>query len=466
VPHSGWLGRYSDTLGVGNPFSAATMGTQVPLSMRGLSSSALLIPLLEETLLGSRPTDLNDVWLVQALRQIETGGTGAGPLANMLASSGVRAAQAAPGVTNTWSNALGTPIQRQLLMAANLINADLGTRVITVGFDGFDTHAGQKPIQQKLLADLDAGLQGFFGRLSPDRSRNVTVVTYSEFGRRARANDSSGTDHGTSSIAMVMGANVLGGLYGEDPGLANLDENGNPGVTADFRRLYSTVLQGWLATDSASILGASHEPFPLFAAPPGLTPTSTTSSTSTTSTSSTTSTTTAVTTAVTSTRVTPTAVTTGVTTTAPGTTNTTIAGPTTTGIPTTTNPTTTGPTTTGPTTTGPTTTTTTGPTTTAPSTTVAKSATATLIGQPRVRRTSRVVVDRAADIDGDWVGVCLGGSAPSEYVTRQILPGLSGSTGSSAVVALVMPAVAGNYELRYCAATNAQLALSYITVTD
>ncbi len=414
VPHSGWIGRYTDTLGTANPFAAATMGTQVPLSMRGLSSSALLIPTQEETLLGSRPNELNDAWLVEALRQIDVGGTGAGPLANLLASTGVRATRAASGATSTWNNAVGTAIGRQLHMAANLINANLGTRVITVALDGFDTHAGQRPIHQRLLSELDTALQGFFQRVAPEHARKVTVVTYSEFGRRARANDSDGTDHGTSSIAMVMGANVSGGLYGDDPGLSNLDANGNPQVVHDFRRLYASLLQGWLLADPAQILGATHNPFPLFAAAPGIVPVPTTIGAS--------------------------------TTTVAGSTSTTIATPTTVA--------------------GATTSITVGATVPPPTTVpVPAPVSITVLGVPLSLRATRFVVERPAGIINDWLAVAAVGSPPETYISRKMLPGKGANSGSSAVIALAMPP-AGSYEIRYFSSTPALLAAVTIPVSD
>ncbi len=270
TPQSGWLGRWTDNRGAANLFQSATIGNQVPIMMRGMSTSSLLIPLVPAALLGATDTDLNERWVSNALRSIAASPTGTGVLGDTIARRTVRALDAAPGVATVWNNAItGTPIGRQLLMAANLINAGVGTRVVSVGFDGFDTHASQAVTHQNLLKDLDAALAGFFQRLDPTFANRVTLMTFSEFGRRGAANDSNGTDHGTSSVAMVLGQNVAGGLYGEDPGLVNLDSSGNPGVTVDFRRMYATVLSGWLASDAVQVIGAAHEPLPLFRAPPG-----------------------------------------------------------------------------------------------------------------------------------------------------------------------------------------------------
>ena len=89
-------------------------------------------------------------------------------------------------------------------------------------------------------------------------AERVVVLVYSEFGRRAEANGSRGTDHGTSNHAFVMGHRVRGGLYGEAPSLNGLDDRGNFQVTTDFRQVYSTVVQDVLGTDSARVLGGDY----------------------------------------------------------------------------------------------------------------------------------------------------------------------------------------------------------------
>ncbi len=278
-PHSGWAGRYADTIGPSNPFTAVAIGPHTPVSLRGNSVAALQIPIPQSQLFGANMADLNEKWVADALRSINTTGSGTGTLGNSLTARTVSAIDVAPTVSTSWNGVDGTAINRQMTMAANLINARLGVRVISVIIDGFDTHAQQAVTHTRLLGDLDTALSTFFSRLDPTLNRSVAVMTYSEFGRRARANNSAGTDHGSSSIAMLLGANVAGGIYGDEPGLATLDAAGNPLVTTDFRRLYSTMLASWLGTDPDPILGAAHVPLPLFAAQPGVIPTTTTTST-------------------------------------------------------------------------------------------------------------------------------------------------------------------------------------------
>jgi uncharacterized protein (DUF1501 family) len=83
----------------------------------------------------------------------------------------------------------------------------------------------------------------------------VLVQVWSEFGRRARENGSDGTDHGAAGLGLLIGTCVRGRMIGEFPGLASgLDEQGNLRATADFRGVYSAILEQWLETDAAAII--------------------------------------------------------------------------------------------------------------------------------------------------------------------------------------------------------------------
>ena len=82
---------------------------------------------------------------------------------------------------------------------------------------------------------------------------NVTVLVYSEFGRRVKANASFGTDHGTSGPVFLAGNQVNGGFYGDQPSLTKL-ANDDLAVTSDFRDIYANVLEDLLATPADRVL--------------------------------------------------------------------------------------------------------------------------------------------------------------------------------------------------------------------
>ena len=83
----------------------------------------------------------------------------------------------------------------------------------------------------------------------------MLVHVWSEFGRRARENGSDGTDHGAGGLGLLIGSRVRGRMIGEFPGLGSgLDEQGNLRATADFRGVYSAILEQWLDTDAAAVI--------------------------------------------------------------------------------------------------------------------------------------------------------------------------------------------------------------------
>ena len=154
------------------------------------------------------------------------------------------------------------PLGHQLRMALQVIAADLGTRVIHVALDGFDTHANQRGTHAELLGQVSLNISQFIDELqSMGRADDVLVMTYSEFGRRVNENGSAGTDHGAAAPVIFLGNQINAGLLGTHPSLEDLGD-GDLKFTVDFRSLYATVLQDWLGTEPADILGAE---FPRFA---------------------------------------------------------------------------------------------------------------------------------------------------------------------------------------------------------
>jgi uncharacterized protein (DUF1501 family) len=166
-------------------------------------------------------------------------------------------APAAPDLpTSIGGNAGGeTNLSQQLDVVAKLIAAGAPTRVWSASLGGFDTHADGKDSQSVLLDVVSDGITRFMAQLkSTQRSQDVVVLVYSEFGRRVRANASEGTDHGTSGPVFVIGEKVKGGFYGDQPSLANL-KNDDLAVTTDFRDIYATILEKVLQTPAERVLG-------------------------------------------------------------------------------------------------------------------------------------------------------------------------------------------------------------------
>jgi uncharacterized protein (DUF1501 family) len=149
----------------------------------------------------------------------------------------------------------GGGLNQKLQLIAGLIARGFGTRIFYVSLDGFDTHADQAPTHNNLLSDLANSISAFFRTLkTTGNDGRVRLMTFSEFGRRVKENGSKGTDHGAASCLFVVGPSVKGGVVGKHPSLADLDADDLKSHT-DFRRVYATVLDGWLACDSKVVLG-------------------------------------------------------------------------------------------------------------------------------------------------------------------------------------------------------------------
>jgi uncharacterized protein (DUF1501 family) len=132
----------------------------------------------------------------------------------------------------------------QLDLATRILSARVPVVAIKVALGGFDTHANQPPTHERLLASLASNLAVLRRNLmAADLWKDVVVVTYSEFGRRAKQNASGGTDHGTSAPQFVMGGGVRGGLHGAYPSLSDL-QDGDLRHTVDFRNVFATLARG------------------------------------------------------------------------------------------------------------------------------------------------------------------------------------------------------------------------------
>lgn len=134
-------------------------------------------------------------------------------------------------------------------------NPSGGVPVICLTLGSFDTHQNQLGTHANLLRQLGEGMAALKSALTELGAWDRTLVmTFSEFGRRARQNSSGGTDHGTAAPHFVAGGAVRGGLYGQAPDLTRLDGNQNVLYTTDFRQLYATVAQQWWGVSSENVV--------------------------------------------------------------------------------------------------------------------------------------------------------------------------------------------------------------------
>lgn len=148
-----------------------------------------------------------------------------------------------------------------------LIEADFPARLYYVPLRGslFDTHVNQAAPHDRQLEYCSDAIAGFFQEMKRiGRADDVVMYVHSEFGRRVPENTSLGTDHGTAQVNFVVGNGVKGGLYGTPPSLTNLVLDGNLATTSDFREVYATLIQEWMGTDSAQVLGQRFKTLGMF----------------------------------------------------------------------------------------------------------------------------------------------------------------------------------------------------------
>jgi uncharacterized protein (DUF1501 family) len=140
--------------------------------------------------------------------------------------------------------------------AARLLSASDGPRVAALSFDGWDTHANQGGATGR-LAQLLGGLDGAFAAFEEGLKPvwdDTAVVVVTEFGRTARVNGTIGSDHGTGTIAFLLGGAIRGGrVFADWPGLAQrqLHEGRDLRPTTDLRAVLKGLLQDHLGLPAA-----------------------------------------------------------------------------------------------------------------------------------------------------------------------------------------------------------------------
>ena len=195
---------------------------------------------------------------------------GTGPANDYVSQTGLDALKGADILTSApqmYSSSIeygGSPFSQWVKNIAQVHLAEFGTRVLYTGLNpgAFDTHANQNTAFPKLWTEVSNAASDLYHDLKEhDSNQEVVIFMFSEFGRRVQENG-SGTDHGSGSVAFVLGDAVKGGLYGEYPSIEpnKLDE-GDLRWNNDFRNTYATILDKWLGLDDQDILGGKYEQF-------------------------------------------------------------------------------------------------------------------------------------------------------------------------------------------------------------
>jgi uncharacterized protein (DUF1501 family) len=268
---TGWLGRWVETQAE-DPMLAIGLGSVLPPLLAGEKRSGSVLPLgglkvptgslasdCIKLSIANGNDDLLQAAAARSMRNLFTVSSDITPILKAPAPAASDLPTAVGGNAGGDSN-----LTQQLDIVAKLVAAGAPTRVWSVSLGGFDTHADEKGAQAILLGVVSEGISKFMSQMrATNRSKDVVVLVYSEFGRRVKGNASDGTDHGTSGPVFVIGEKVKGGFYGEQPSLREL-KNDDLAVTADFRDIYASILEKVLGTQAEKVLGSWKGRTPIF----------------------------------------------------------------------------------------------------------------------------------------------------------------------------------------------------------
>jgi uncharacterized protein (DUF1501 family) len=142
--------------------------------------------------------------------------------------------------------------------AAKFLASPNGPRVGALAFDGWDTHVNEGAVGGRLAALLGA-LDGAIAAIETnmgDAWRETVVSIITEFGRTARINGNFGTDHGTATVALLVGGALKGGRVIADwPGVKETDlhEKRDLRATTDLRAVLKGLLKDHLRADERAL---------------------------------------------------------------------------------------------------------------------------------------------------------------------------------------------------------------------
>jgi uncharacterized protein (DUF1501 family) len=266
---NGWLGRYLDAAFTPNDLKAVDFDKTLSPAFFSVDSNVLAVNALSEFVLADDPLypDLaaKKAALQAAYAEEALEATGTQHAVGSSGSVLLGALDDYAAVDTTWNSSLnGKPgrFAKRLKDIASILRNDvqggnpLGARFFHIRQGGYDTHSNQGALagrQADLFAELSVGLKAFYqDTVNLGIANKVLILTFSEFGRRVAQNGGGGTDHGEASVLFAIGDAVVGGVYGTVPALNDLNK-GNLKVQTDFRQVYATVIDKWLATPGAHV---------------------------------------------------------------------------------------------------------------------------------------------------------------------------------------------------------------------
>jgi len=254
----GWVARAMDA-GLRDKARFTTEGVAVGSAGLGALSGANAVSLTN-----------TEAFINQARLVTPAGLQGNAALAHVLrveagvlqAAEGLRGHGAAPLATEFPTHGFGQAVRATCQIVAGQKSRG-GVPVFHLTHGSFDTHRGQLGTHATLLKQLAEGLVALrAGLVEAGAWERSLIVSYSEFGRRARQNQSGGTDHGTAAPHFVFGGAVRGGVIGRMPDLDRLDATQNLVHTADFRQVYATIARRWWGLNPEPVVRGQFDVLP------------------------------------------------------------------------------------------------------------------------------------------------------------------------------------------------------------
>lgn len=242
----GWLGRFLEIQDHDNPLSAINIAPTDNLALASDAVNSITIKdprLLAKNKISSNNLVLSENPQLDFARKIVYSST-----------HGIAEIQKALDKSKSASFTYeSSPFSKNLMWISRMIKGGLGAKIYYTSLGGFDTHENQKVAHTRVLNGINSGLFSFYSDLkNANLLDRVTIVVFSEFGRRVKDNG-SGTDHGTAAPLMVIGGKNQGKIIGKNPDLANLDNGGDLIYDIDFRSVYASILEDKFGFDAAKI---------------------------------------------------------------------------------------------------------------------------------------------------------------------------------------------------------------------
>jgi uncharacterized protein (DUF1501 family) len=256
---SGWIGRFLDETRERRGLRAVALSKeQPPLALASSSTPPVTI---------DDPEDFRPPASADRVRQMYAAYARGAASRRVVGEAGLETLDAAEKIsTLRGASPVNYPageLASDLRRTAELLASGLGVEVVHLSFGGFDTHVNQLGKHRQLLAQLGNAFAAFQQDLERRGiSKRVAALVFSEFGRRPAENFGGGTDHGSAGPVFVVADGVRGGLHGDHPSLADLD-NGNLVFTTDFRSVYAGLVRDCLKADPARVVGGA-APLALF----------------------------------------------------------------------------------------------------------------------------------------------------------------------------------------------------------